>query len=126
MALLKYDGNSIEWLILYDDQSTFSSEDGIHWDAPREGVQAVWQRDDEVGYENVGHPSPSSPGYWVYDNGWIGVDAGGKHDHMRNCRHPLVIEGRYLTRPHWREIQRLIKEHTGVLKKLWYPGERAA
>ena len=58
-----------EWIIYYDDGSSFSSDDGGLMDAPRVGVEIVVQANAETGYDflcTIGD-------YFVYDpdrGGW--------------------------------------------------------
>lgn len=56
---------ALEWMIFYEDRSTFSNLDGEVWEAPKSGVQAVVER-----YPAVGHVTHKKGNIYVYDADW--------------------------------------------------------
>ena len=110
------------WLILYDDESTFSNLDGAPYEAPRTGVQMVFRRDERAGVAVEDSPH----GYWVWDGVWLGVDPAGFWDHLfHHPTPPLVIFGRYVRDEEWEgRIQERIRQEMNTHKSAWRKRER--
>jgi hypothetical protein len=89
----------VDWLILYHDGSTFSSEDGGPEEAPRTGVMDVYYCSEETGV-SVEH---SNDGIWIWRDGlWMGTDNFGWHDYLFNQPGWLVmLFGRTLRDVDW-------------------------
>lgn len=67
-----------EWIVWYDDGSSFSSEEGGPEDAPRFGVICIAVRSAEHGRIIwVGHDY-----YWWTEEGWASGDAEGLCDYL--------------------------------------------
>lgn len=113
-----------EWAILYEDGRWFRSSDGAYWQAPRYGVQAVLQADDNVGAEIVLSGEEHSPdGWWIWKEGrWFGTDRAGA-DAYRLCHmHPeqATLQGTWIHPDRWQEVCRIVQ---GV-KTGRYPHEK--
>ena len=112
------------WVIVYEDGSVFSNEDGDPWLAPRAGVMVVLREDEKVDVL----AEESGAGYWVWkDDTWVGVDEGGvwdyRYHHMEQPH--VVIYGRMLKDEKWEgEIRALIEAHTDRAKHSWRKRER--
>lgn len=68
----------MQWKITYGDGSTFSSEDGIHYEAPSRDVQFIKELDDEVGFQ-----IHSRADFYMWNprmRQWQGSDQGGVVD----------------------------------------------
>lgn len=79
------------WVIFYDDGSSFSSDDGGPGDAPRDGVQVVSIANDRVGRVHW-HQRDY---YCWHDNEWISRDIHGVMDYLRQPGiEKIVLQGR--------------------------------
>lgn len=95
----------IDWRIYYADASTFSSDDGSAHEAPAFGVQAICQRDADVGLETL-----HAFDYYLYMDGrWNGLCG---HDGLVDqlSAHAPDIEalkaGRQIPRQQYQDIMR--------------------
>jgi len=84
-----------EWVIWYGDGSSFSSEDGEPWEAPRVGVQCI-----AVAHISCGNYILSEQDFycWHEDGGWIPHDQMGMHQYLQDkdvIRH-LVLFGYWI------------------------------
>lgn len=119
----------MDWLIRYGDGSTFTSEDGKPWEAPREDVQRIYYRDERVDVAVAG----SNPGRWGWkvdrngENGrWFGFnDLTAFDEYLRTCPHPIPLFGRILHDHEWEEIvAEDVKGLFGIEKTSWRERER--
>ena len=113
-----------EWLIVYADGSTYSSDDGPPEDAPTSGVQVVYNANASVGFK----VEQSRPGYWGWVNGygWMGyqTDSGYWDYLMPPGVMKYVLYGRILPDEDWHEIQKKAGElATGLAKSGWWKSE---
>lgn len=103
---------NVDWIIYYDDGSSFSSDDGETWDAPRTGVEVVVQRNEQTGYDflcTIGD-------YFVYDKdrgGWRITDFWGTLDHCVSCRNPLVLFGRNMSDEEFQKLKTRVRRECG-------------
>jgi len=114
----------LEWLIRYADGSEFTNLDGEPHEAPRYGVQFVYQADEDVGVRTETSPI----GHWVFREGeWLGFeDHMGFWDHMFHSGQPVIpIFGRTLLDSKW---QQMVGEEAEWRfkqpKSAWRPRER--
>ena len=120
----------MRWVILYADDSTFSSEDGEPHEAPRMGVQRIYFSDERVGVGVEG--SPIGRWGWKTDaddaNGrWFGFDDhGGFLDYLMTYPRPCVsLFGRTLHPHEWEAV--VAKDARRILgepKSAWRERER--
>jgi len=114
----------VDWLILYDDGSTFTNLDGAPHEAPRSGVMQTFYMDDATGVSVESSPI----GHWIWKrNRWFGVDDHmGFWDYLFHYPEPCVaIFGRTLHNEEW---ERRVHEQTIELMKMpksaWRQRER--
>lgn len=109
------------WRIYYEDESTFSSDDGSPFEAPRTGVQVIAYRDGD------GVSLLSQADYYYYeperaDGGWWHCSPEGMTLHLIRARRPLIVFGSMIKLDKFTEIEvRAIKD-IGPLKKKWRRG----
>lgn len=78
-----------DWLIVYYDGSTFSSDDGGPEDAPRWGVQVIAKRDEDVGRVLVWMRD-----FYCWQEGqWVGHDSQAADDYERETKWPIRLRG---------------------------------
>lgn len=97
------------WRIYYGDLSVFTDKDGTPWDAPRQNVQAIAQKDDRVGWRLI-----SGKDFFIYEEavgGWRETDF--IHDHLLRAKTPLVLYGRQMTDEAWFSLFRKITTELG-------------
>ncbi len=71
----------VEWIIFYDDDTTFSSDDGAPGNAPREGVQCI-----AVADISCGHYVMAEQNWYAWhfeDDCWIAHDDAGMLQYLR-------------------------------------------
>lgn len=71
----------VEWIVFYDDDSTFSSEDGPPGKAPRDGVQCI-----AVSDISCGHYVLAEQNWYCWhfeDDCWNPHDESGMHQYLR-------------------------------------------
>lgn len=97
----------IEWKIFYDDGSTFSSEDGEPHEAPRTGVQAIPQLNDDEGRHVL-----FGADYYYWEGGkWEQCDHFGFYDYLiRPGSYKVVLFGRNMQSGHFRAIYKQAAE----------------
>ncbi len=79
------------WVIWYDDASSFSSDDGAPYEAPRDGVQVISVADIGTG-RLMWH---SSDFYCWQDNEWVPRSLLGLMDYLREPgAEKIVLQGR--------------------------------
>lgn len=110
-----------EWLIVYGDRSTYSSEDGPAWDAPATNVQVILVSDPD----HVWEPLYGGAGYyiWTEDEWRMADDAFALHDYLCQPGPRKVIFGRSLSRGEWQELLRWATTELGPRTGRW-PDER--
>lgn len=94
------------WKIYYDDNTTFSSEDGSPFDAPRTGVQVIAYEDQLGRYWLM-----SQADYYYYEPGrpewgWWHADMWAIFDHLQRAKQPLVLFGRMMTFDNFTDIEK--------------------
>lgn len=115
----------MEWIIRYEDGSTFSNLDGMPWEAPRWGVMRVYYADDVVGV----CVEESTVGFWGWlGDCWVGFrDEMGFWDYLGNHKKSQVVPlfGRTLPDSDWEKyLADEVKFITGLQKSAWRKRER--
>lgn len=89
------------WRIHYGDGSTFSSDDGDPFEAPRRDVQAIPYEDQATGFTVI-----SGKDFYVLedDDRWVSVDHFGLWDYLVRTRRPLVLFGRTITNEEYEQV----------------------
>ena len=97
----------MDWVILYSDGSTFSSDQGAWEDAPGRDVQVVIFRDPELGWTlRHGGRGDSGCDFFRMENGVpVGMDQAGMIDHVVH-ELGVVKQGRMLSPPAWQDTLR--------------------
>jgi hypothetical protein len=81
----------MDWIVYYDDGSSFTSDDGPPEAAPRDGVQVVSGRHAYIG-KLIWH---SSDYYCWQDDEWVPRNIVGLHDYLRQPgSEKIVLQGR--------------------------------
>lgn len=99
------------WRIYYEDGSTYSSDSGSPYCAPRQGVIVIVQSDDRVGWRWI-----SGQDFYVYEKsrgGWRETAEFGMYDHLIRARRPLVLFGRWIDDETWQKLHARAKEELG-------------
>lgn len=78
-----------EWIIFYDDGSTFCSVDGMPEDAPREGVLVVAVRDADVGRRLLWNQDT----YCWEGSSWVPHDRFSCERYLSYTKHPIRLCG---------------------------------
>ena len=110
---------NVDWIIFYEDQE-FSSDEGSPFDAPRQGVMLIVQRDDFIGYR-IEHGKD----YFYYEptrGGFNGCDMFGVYDHLIRSEKPLVFFGRMMSDAEWSKYFAKVKAMIGP-KEGWVRSE---
>lgn len=76
------------WIIYYDDETSFSSEDGGPEDAPREGVQVVVCKGTKTGKL----PWHSEEFYCWQEDTWVPHDQRGVWKYLATEKWPIVLQ----------------------------------
>ena len=98
----------MDWLILYGDFSTFSSDEGAWEDAPGRDVQAVIFRDPALGWtiRHGGQGNSPCDFFRLDEDGTpVGMDQAGMIDHVVH-ELGVVKQGRMLSSGEWQDILR--------------------
>lgn len=94
---------AIDWIIWYDDHSSFSSDDGNPWDAPRNGVICI-----SVPKRSCGRYLISSRSYycWHFDEEqWVPHDRDGERQYLRRPgKEKVVLEGWEVSKEHYAKV----------------------
>jgi len=95
---------ALEWMIFYEDHTTFSNLDGEAWRSPRGGVQAVVERAPHVGY--IVHKKGD---YYIYDPDWDFpywriMDQWGFAQHLLTPGLKCVLFGTYASNERFNEV----------------------
>lgn len=81
-----------QWIVWYDDGSSFTNLDGQPWDAPRWGVLCIAAESKDHG-RMIWHATD----YYVWDTEWISCDFTGLLDYLtRPGREKTVLIGRHV------------------------------
>ena len=98
------------WRVFYDDGTTYSSEDGTPFDAPRQGVQAIVQAKDGD-YEKV-----FGRDHFYYEakrGGWVTCDLFGCIDHLLRAERQCVLFGRQMADSDFRAVMQRVDNEVG-------------
>jgi hypothetical protein len=97
------------WVIWYDDFSSFSSDDGEPWEAPRDGVICIAIADRGCGRYVLGEIDWYC---WHFeDSKWVPHNRSGMQQYLRKPgKEKVVVEG------YWVEKQRYTKIRSHALK----------
>lgn len=109
------------WRIYYEDGSTFSSEQGSPFDAPRTGVQVIVHEDGD----GLSLMSQSDFYYWEperSDWGWSYCDQYTLVLHLQRAKRPLILFGSMVTLGQFTEIEKRALSDVGALKVVWRRG----
>jgi hypothetical protein len=97
-----------DWIIWYDDKSSFSSDDGAPWDAPREGVACI-----SVPHESCGRYVLGEVDFYCWhfeDTQWVPHDRIGMLQYLRKPgKEKVVIEGYWMAKDRYIKIKRQAK-----------------
>lgn len=112
------------WRIYYEDGSTFSSDDGSPWDAPRTGVEVI------VHPEGNGLSLMSQSDYYYYEpdrasqwGGWGYCDQFGLILHLQRAKQPLILFGAMVSDSQFSEIEKKALADIGLSKQTWRRGQ---
>ena len=115
----------IDWIIFYDDGSSFTNEDGLPESAPKDGVQIIGTRDIGVGVrwrQNTDH-------YCWQDGTWIGHSKEVLHHYKRRCLErniePLTLNGYELPDNEYYKIVNQATNDPRLVKTAVHPLEDA-
>jgi hypothetical protein len=93
-----------DWIIWYDDKSSFSSDDGEPWDAPRDGVICI-----SVARRACGRYVIHQTNFYCWhfeDNKWVPHDKSGERQYLRKPgKEKLVLEGYWIPNEKFGEIK---------------------
>jgi hypothetical protein len=105
----------IDWIILYSDSSTFSSEDGAWENAPGRDVQIILFQHPRRGW-TMRHGGNTRKGDFFRLDGdeVVGMDLTGVIDHAVH-EMGVIKEGRMLSQDHWNQV---LNQATVMLKGL--------
>ena len=110
----------MKWCIYYDNCSTFSSNDGSPWDAPRVGVVLIVQEDERAGWVMA-----CGDDYYYFEpdvGGWRNTSQFGFYDHLIRAKTPCALFGRMVDDATYAEMRRRVAEEWGP-KSGWLPTE---
>lgn len=95
---------SAQWVIWYDDWSSFSSEDGEPWEAPRENVICIAVASIECGRYILGEVDWYC---WHFeDDQWVPHNRSGMQQYLRRPgKEKVVIEGYWVTKERYGKIR---------------------
>jgi hypothetical protein len=95
---------STKWIIWYDDFSSFSSEDGEPWEAPREGVICIAIASIECGRYIL---SEMDWYCWHFESDtWVPHNRSGMQQYLRRPgKEKVVIEGYWVTKELYGKIR---------------------
>ena len=108
------------WRIYYADGSSFSNAQGTPFEAPRQGVVAIAQEDENTGYV-IHHALDYF--YWEPEiGGWANTDLIGAFDHLVRAKQPLLLIGRMMARKAYYDLLQSIARDCGP-KQGWQMNE---
>lgn len=109
----------MEWKILYSEGS-FSSDDGGPEMVPKTDVQAILVRD-----ELIGRRIEARNDFYIWAaHGWRGCDYAGFYDYLMQPGAKIVLFGRTMADPAWRELwTRAFRDPDFAPKSARYPYE---
>ena len=97
-----------EWVIWYADESSFSSDDGSPWEAPRDNVICI-----AVALPEVGRHTVQGVDYYCWhfeDSLWVPHGRTGLHQYLRlPGKSKVVLEGYWVPRDRFTRILKLSK-----------------
>ena len=96
---------TIKWIVFYDDGSSFTSEEGEPWDAPRVGVEAIAIVDISCGVYAIGDLDFYC---WHFeDNGyWMNHNERGMLQYLaKPGKEKVVLQGYAINRAKWANIK---------------------
>lgn len=95
---------STQWIIWYDDFSSFSNEDGEPWDAPRENVVCIAVASIECGRYILGEVDWYC---WHFeDSQWVPHNRSGMQQYLRKPgKEKVVVEGYWVTKERYGKIR---------------------
>lgn len=110
----------VDWRIYYGDGSVYSSNNGGLQIAPKRDVQVVVYTDPEVGRVVLS----MRDFYWLAEYGWDGGDIFGLWDYLSQPGSKVVLFGRAVRTPRYREIlSRALIDSDFPKKSAWYDWE---
>lgn len=107
------------WQIYYADGSTFSSEQGSPFDAPRTGVEVIVHEEIGGGFSLL---SGADFYYWEPEAsnwGWMYADQFSLVLHLQRAKAPLVLFGEMIRHEQFTEMEKRALADVGKLKKAW-------
>lgn len=114
----------IDWIIYYDDGSTYTNLDGTPWDAPGRKVVCIAQVNEETGWG-----ARANMDYYVWDTRgnieeWWGVDINGLWDYLADPGQKKVVFGYMTSKRRYNEILAQMRDDERLPKKAgWYKNE---
>ena len=95
---------SAQWVIWYDDWSSFSSEDGEPWEAPRDYVICIAVADIGCGRYIIGEVDWYC---WHFEDAqWVPHNRAGMQQYLRKPgKEKVVLEGYWITRERYGNIR---------------------
>lgn len=98
-----------EWVVWYADESSFSSDDGEPWDAPREGVICIVQAAIDCGRFIL---QETNFYCWHFEDAqWVPHDTLGMHDYLRKPgKEKVVLRGYWVPRERFANIRTRAKK----------------
>ena len=94
----------MRWIVWYSDGTSFASDDGEPWEAPRDGVICI-----AVEKQSCGRYLISSRSYycWHFHEGqWVPHDRDGERQYLRQPgKEKVVLEGYEVSKERYGEIQ---------------------
>lgn len=109
----------MDWVLIYSDLGTFSSDDGAWEDAPSRDVQIVLFKDPDLGWTiRHGGKGGSQCDYFrlAADGTVVGMDEDGMKDHVVHVL-GVVKQGRMLTQAEWDDLLRLAIQERNRLRE---------
>ena len=90
-----------DWILFYEDGSSFSNDDGSPEDAPREGVIVVVIRDITCGRQHLWNQDT----YCWQDGTWVPHDSVGCERYLNITKWPIRLRGYWITDDKWEKIR---------------------
>jgi hypothetical protein len=93
-----------DWIVWYDDETSFSSDDGQPWDAPRDGVVCITASKPSCGRFLIAWRSYYC---WHFDEQqWVPHDRDGERQYLRKPgKEKVVLEGYELSKDFYQDIK---------------------
>ena len=112
----------VDWIIFYDDGSTFSDEDGMQRHAPREGVQVIAVRDEGAGRRLLWNQDT----YCWEEGGWVPHCDKSCERYLNTAPQPIRLRGYWVDGPKfWAIYKRAIEDDRLPPKTGLHPREAA-